>query len=120
MKEDKYGELIEGDAISAILMFQEMSVPNRIKAVLYVLDNLDVNHPNYKLVLTDNFKELLKLIRQENKNWTDGGDDKLIEDVAEIWYQKYPEERPVEEIPVEEIPVEEEEIKVKNFYRLLT
>ena len=136
MEEEKYEEMIENDIISAILVFQEMSIPNRIKAVLYILDNLDVCGENMGCLLKDNIgAELLMLIRAANKGWSKNvekfksqglesseanisANNQLIEDAAEMYYKKYPNERPVD-IITEDI-IAEEEVKVKNFYRLLT
>lgn len=133
MKEEKYEEFIENDIIGAILMFQEMSVPNRIKAVLYILDNISCMDGNVRTLLKDNVgKDILLAIRTANKDWSPSdfegetsaereelANQKLIKEASELYYKKYPAERPTE-LEVEEIKEEVEEKELKNFYRLLT
>lgn len=124
MKEEQYKDFIEDDIVGAIIMFQQMSVPNRIKAVLYLLDNIDVQAKNVRNLLKDNVgKELLMMIRTANKEHYDGkSDDGVIAAASELYYEKYPDERPteLEAVEINEEIEELEKEKVKNFYRLLT
>ena len=97
--EIKYDDLIKLDSVGAILYLNELDIFNRFKTILFIIDNLDVDHPAYSLVLGENFRNEILII----KKFTHLSTDELVNKAVEEYNKLYFEEEIIEEVIIEEV-----------------
>jgi hypothetical protein len=116
-KRKRIANLLKDDAIGAVLLYQEMTVKDRVDALWYIVDNVGNNNKCDEIVIKDNFTPLLECMKEANTLLeTENGydEDWVNEKAAELYLKRFPEEAEKDELP-EEV---KEDIKNK-FYRLL-
>ena len=68
ISKDKYIEIAENDTITITVIFDAMSIKERMEAVLYMLDNYDnCHHPMVKKFLADSNNLYLRSLKEANK-----------------------------------------------------
>jgi hypothetical protein len=112
-------DFIKEDELTANMVFQEMSVADRFKAILHIIDHSEVREKAVKAILI-RYKPYLMAIREGNNAGfkCNAEGDALMLPWAEQWlYEHYPSERPKKVIEV--LPKEKAEEKYNEFYLLL-
>lgn len=129
---DKYLEIAETDRITITVIFDAMSIKERMEALLYMLDNFDgCSMPMVKRFMGDENEQYLRCIKEVNRpsNYKQKEEQKgltqeekdviLIDEAVEFYMRKAGITQDLKPIPTpipKQITIEEK----KNFYYLLT
>ena len=129
---EKYIEIAETDRITITVIFDAMSIKERMEAVLYMLDNYDnCSMPMVKRFMVDENEQYLRCIKEANRpsSYEKKEEQKgltqeeldviLIDEAVELYMRKAGITQDVTPIPTpipKSITIEEK----KNFYYLLT